>query len=326
MPLVPAKCTNCGGSLEVDNSQKAAICPYCGQAYIVEEAINRYSISVHANTVIMNDDRTSAARLEAGETFLSMEYWDNAIKAYSEATDLKPQNYEGWWGLLRAFTREFTADIYNQPLMEGLQDLFDNAIKFAPKEKQEEIYEKYKTYFLPKQIRNQKCEEIVLSDQRRLQNQTASLERELDQWDDKPVLVPHSFLTKSSFLLIIPLILSSYLLFWKVIPWMIESMKQHTLSASMNTPSYVFLSILIAMFFIPIIIIVVIMINNIRKKHANQEREKKIKEIESTIYQNSRSLDICAEALYILNNQNRDDGVSPTDPEMVYLHDIEKRF
>ena len=51
MPLVPAKCTNCGGILEVDNTKDAAICPYCGSAFIVEKAINYYNVSYNINHV-----------------------------------------------------------------------------------------------------------------------------------------------------------------------------------------------------------------------------------------------------------------------------------
>ena len=43
MPLVQAKCTNCGASLEVDSTKDAAICPFCGTPYIVEKAINNYN-------------------------------------------------------------------------------------------------------------------------------------------------------------------------------------------------------------------------------------------------------------------------------------------
>ena len=50
MPLVNAKCTNCGATLKVDNQQEAAVCEYCGSAYIVEKAINNYQIENH-NTI-----------------------------------------------------------------------------------------------------------------------------------------------------------------------------------------------------------------------------------------------------------------------------------
>ena len=39
MNLVDAKCTNCAGVLKVDDSKEAAVCPYCGSAYIVEKAM-----------------------------------------------------------------------------------------------------------------------------------------------------------------------------------------------------------------------------------------------------------------------------------------------
>lgn len=47
MPIVQAKCTNCGASLKVDNTKDAAICEFCGSAYIVEKAINNYDITNH---------------------------------------------------------------------------------------------------------------------------------------------------------------------------------------------------------------------------------------------------------------------------------------
>ena len=37
MPLVQAKCTNCGANLEINNTLDAAVCPYCGAAFIVEK-------------------------------------------------------------------------------------------------------------------------------------------------------------------------------------------------------------------------------------------------------------------------------------------------
>lgn len=30
MALVNAKCTNCGGALQVDDNKEAAVCPVCG--------------------------------------------------------------------------------------------------------------------------------------------------------------------------------------------------------------------------------------------------------------------------------------------------------
>ncbi len=45
MPFVLAKCTNCGANLEVDASKEAAVCPACGSAFVVEKAINNYTVN-----------------------------------------------------------------------------------------------------------------------------------------------------------------------------------------------------------------------------------------------------------------------------------------
>lgn len=54
MPIVSARCPNCGAPLQVDNSKDAAICPYCGNAYIVEKAINHYNITNNIRGDVVN--------------------------------------------------------------------------------------------------------------------------------------------------------------------------------------------------------------------------------------------------------------------------------
>ena len=42
--FVPAVCPKCGGQLEVDPAQEAAVCKYCGTPFIVEKAIQQYTV------------------------------------------------------------------------------------------------------------------------------------------------------------------------------------------------------------------------------------------------------------------------------------------
>jgi predicted RNA-binding Zn-ribbon protein involved in translation (DUF1610 family) len=51
MPIVQAKCTNCGANLEVDSTKDAAVCPFCGAAYVVEKAINNFN-TVNNNQIL----------------------------------------------------------------------------------------------------------------------------------------------------------------------------------------------------------------------------------------------------------------------------------
>lgn len=56
MPLVPAKCTQCGATIEVNPNAKKLICRYCGNEFIVEKAINNYNVSINASVVNNNFD------------------------------------------------------------------------------------------------------------------------------------------------------------------------------------------------------------------------------------------------------------------------------
>ena len=70
MPLVDAKCTNCGAPLKVDNSKEAAICEHCGSAFIVEKAINNYNITNNINANVVNiygDTSNNDFVIEAGK-------------------------------------------------------------------------------------------------------------------------------------------------------------------------------------------------------------------------------------------------------------------
>lgn len=44
LKLVPASCPKCGGQIQVDPSQEAAVCQYCGTPFIVDKAIQNYNI------------------------------------------------------------------------------------------------------------------------------------------------------------------------------------------------------------------------------------------------------------------------------------------
>jgi len=47
MPLVPAKCSNCGAVLKIDSGLEAAVCEFCKTPFIVEKAINNYTTTLN---------------------------------------------------------------------------------------------------------------------------------------------------------------------------------------------------------------------------------------------------------------------------------------
>lgn len=60
MPLIPAKCTQCGANIEVDSAHEAGICPHCGTAFITEKAVNNYYRQTNVTANISQTTNISA--------------------------------------------------------------------------------------------------------------------------------------------------------------------------------------------------------------------------------------------------------------------------
>ena len=67
--FVPAACPKCGGQLEVDPTQEAAVCKYCGTPFIVEKAIQNYNI---ANAHIDHVDKVTVDMKGSVESVVGM--------------------------------------------------------------------------------------------------------------------------------------------------------------------------------------------------------------------------------------------------------------
>ena len=162
MPLVKATCTNCGGSLEVDNASEAAVCPYCGQAYIVEKAIQQFQVTNQnhiENAYFVNDEYERLK--EAAEYLLSKKDYDGAFTKYSKIQSDYPQkDDQDTVNLLKAATHNWDFDYYIDSItlddtkvldlanFEGVDsevEGFTSLYKLIPEEKRpEELNEFYK--------------------------------------------------------------------------------------------------------------------------------------------------------------------------------------
>lgn len=99
MGLIAAKCTECGANIEVDQTKKADVCPFCGCAYVTQDAIVNY------NTTIINNNSITADNVNiVGGDFnnlfkLAKESWDcndydEAFKLFSKALEISPDHAE----------------------------------------------------------------------------------------------------------------------------------------------------------------------------------------------------------------------------------------
>lgn len=55
MPIVLAKCTECGGTIKVESEKKLGVCENCGQPFVVEEAINNFTNFYEVNYITNNN-------------------------------------------------------------------------------------------------------------------------------------------------------------------------------------------------------------------------------------------------------------------------------
>ncbi len=111
MPLIAAKCTQCGAVLQVDNSQDAAICSHCGTPFIVEKAINNYNTSVVNNIttdkVVVSTDGFTAA-LDKIRFYNQMERWEDAEYEATSMMENYPSHPETWYEAAVAKTKAFS--------------------------------------------------------------------------------------------------------------------------------------------------------------------------------------------------------------------------
>lgn len=75
MPLVPAKCPECGGNINIDSKKRAAICEFCKQPFVVEDAINNFNTTynitnnneIKADVVNVYESKSQDFVIKAGE-------------------------------------------------------------------------------------------------------------------------------------------------------------------------------------------------------------------------------------------------------------------
>lgn len=153
MPLVAAQCTNCGAALQVDNSKDAAVCQYCGSAFIVEKAIHNYEINntyrIENANIIVNDEKSFAKRMAAAEEYLyQLKEYNAAYEIFNEIESLAPTNYKVWYGKICSQTKDFNADVVadivvnNRKAYENMKRDFSNAVATAMGEEKVEIRKK----------------------------------------------------------------------------------------------------------------------------------------------------------------------------------------
>lgn len=136
MAVQPAICTQCGGTLNVDDANLNGFvkCDFCGTSNKVIDVITIDGLPTAKNFLISADLDLNDGNLE------------KAVKGYKEVIKIKANCHEAWWGLYlcnAAFDRYYNyEDKYGNsgPLIKAniMQNTIDkyamHAIEFAPPE------------------------------------------------------------------------------------------------------------------------------------------------------------------------------------------------
>lgn len=98
MPIFNAKCPNCSANLQVDKANEAAICQYCGSAFVVEKAINNYNtyVTQELNNAKVNITVESEYEhlIKSGEYYYNNKQYSKALDTYIEICDKFPYKDE----------------------------------------------------------------------------------------------------------------------------------------------------------------------------------------------------------------------------------------
>ena len=156
MPLIPAKCTQCGATLTIDPANgAAAICPFCGTAFVVEQSINNYNVTnqttigtvEHVEHLHVNDERSIEARLASAENSLSkLGNWHQAFDAFESVANDKSDEWRAWWGMVRAKTCGLTLN-WREPELHCLTSWYNNAHATAPDDARADIDKAWDAYY-----------------------------------------------------------------------------------------------------------------------------------------------------------------------------------
>lgn len=151
MPLVAAKCTQCGANIEVDDTKEAGICKYCGTAFITEKAINNYNTYITnnnnfagANVVVQGSTDDVEQYITRAETFLKLNEYKQAYNIYKDICFKFPMDYRGWIGEVISYTENYTK--INEYSYEFYLGYFDKALKVASSDKKDYILQQKHLY------------------------------------------------------------------------------------------------------------------------------------------------------------------------------------
>lgn len=97
MAFMAAKCSQCGATIQVDDSTEKGVCPYCGMEYYAEKIINNTYVTNNYSGATINVQGIDVQNyLEIATKFYKQKNYEEAMKYLSDAFPIEPNNKKLW--------------------------------------------------------------------------------------------------------------------------------------------------------------------------------------------------------------------------------------
>ena len=147
--MKPAICTQCGGSIKVDETKELGICEYCNTPFVTERVINNYitknvhNVTENVTKIIYGKEKDESEDFfRRAMTLIDLEEYTAAADAMRKAVKLSPQKPELWFYRFVAESKNLTTtvtffhDEYDRSY--GGDELYNIATKFFKLAKEED--------------------------------------------------------------------------------------------------------------------------------------------------------------------------------------------
>lgn len=146
MALVAAKCSQCGASIQVEDSAEKGVCPYCGTEYYAEKIINNTYVTNNYSGATINVQGIDVQNyLEIATKFYNQKNYEEAMKYLSDAFPIEPNNGKLWLLKLKILSAklQLAMEVVRDDLVGTLREIKNSSIEkdiIILKEALEELY------------------------------------------------------------------------------------------------------------------------------------------------------------------------------------------
>lgn len=159
MPIVPAKCPQCGADIEVDTTHEAGLCKNCGAPFVTEKVLKSQNIFITNN----NDFSGASINIVSGTSsstdfanFLNIAIkaldareGAEALKYANKALEINSVSSEAWVVKMKSMTYLAT---FTDPKVNETTEYGKNAITYAPVDKKTSIEDIVYSHYLQRTL------------------------------------------------------------------------------------------------------------------------------------------------------------------------------